>query len=150
MTEAALFEGCCPVLVMPSPAASTEQPRRVLLAWNQSTEALAAVRRALPLLQAADQVEVTLIDPGRSGPERSDPGGALTQMLTRHGVRAEIAVLARTAPTTGDELNRRALEIDADMIVMGAYGHSRFRQAILGGATRDMLEKARIPVFMAR
>ncbi len=150
VTEAALFEGACPVLVLPAPDARLEAPRRILLAWNQSIEALAAVRRALPLLQAADQVEVTVIDPGRSGPERSDPGGALTQMLTRHGVHAEIAVLARTAPTTGDELNRRAMEIDADMIVMGAYGHSRFRQAILGGATRDMLEKAKIPVFMAR
>lgn len=150
VTEAALFEGSCPVLVLPAGTAKAEAPRRILLAWNQSIEALAAVRRALPLLQAAEQVEVTVIDPGRSGPERSDPGGALTQMLTRHGVRAEIAVLARTAPTIGDELNRRATEIDADMIVMGAYGHSRFRQAILGGATRDMLEKAKIPVFMAR
>ena len=49
-----------------------------------------------------------------------------------------------------DELNRRAVEIDADLIVMGAYGHSRFREAILGGATRNMLEKAKVPVLMAR
>ena len=71
-------------------------------------------------------------------------------MLTRHGVRAEIAVLARTAPAISDELIRRATEINAEMIVMGAYGHSRFREAILGGATRNMLEKTNVPVFMAR
>jgi nucleotide-binding universal stress UspA family protein len=150
VTEAALFEGCCPVLIVPASGLPAEPPRRILVAWNQSTEALAAIRRALPLLRAAEAVEITCIDPRRSGIDRSDPGAALTQMLTRHGVRAEIAVLARTAPTISDELNRRAIETGADMIVMGAYGHSRFRQAILGGATRNMLEKSAVPVFMAR
>lgn len=150
VTEAALFEGGCPVLILPSARLPAEPPRRVLVAWNQSLEALAAVRRALPLLQTAETVEITIIDPRRGGPERSDPGGALTQMLTRHGVRAEIAVLARTAATISDEIARRTTEIGADLIVMGAYGHSRFREAILGGATRNMLEKAGVPVFMAR
>ncbi|MGP9803704.1 universal stress protein [Paracoccus sp. NSM] len=149
IAEAALFEGGCPVLVLPH-AEIPANLRRVLVAWNQSAEALAAIRRALPLLRAADRVEVTCIDPRRTSPERSDPGGPLTQMLVRHGVRAEIAVLARTAPTISDELNRRAVEIGADLIVMGAYGHSRFRQAILGGATRNMLEKSAVPVLMAR
>lgn len=149
IAEAALFEGGCPVLVLPH-AEIPANLRRVLVAWNQSAEALAAIRRALPLLRAADRVEVTCIDPRRTSPERSDPGGSLTQMLVRHGVRAEIAVLARTAPTISDELNRRAVEIGADLIVMGAYGHSRFRQAILGGATRNMLEKSAVPVLMAR
>lgn len=150
VVEAALFEGGCPVLVLPGGARQTGTARRVLVAWNQSVEALAAVRRALPLLQEAETVEITVIDPRRAGSERSDPGGALTQMLTRHGVRAEIAVLARTAPAISDEIARRATEISADLIVMGAYGHSRFREAILGGATRSMLEKAAVPVFMAR
>lgn len=150
VTEAALFEGGCPVLVLPDSGLPADPPRRILVAWNQSVEALTAVRRALPLLKAAEMVEITIVDPGRSGPERSDPGGALTEMLTRHGVRAEIAVLARTAPTISDELARRADETEADMIVMGAYGHSRFREAILGGATRNMLEKAKVPVLMAR
>ncbi|MDO5647556.1 universal stress protein [Paracoccus sp. (in: a-proteobacteria)] len=150
VTEAALFEGGCPVLVLPGDAAVTDAPKRIIVAWNQSAEALVAIRRALPLLKTAQAVEVTCIDPRRAGAERSDPGGALTQMLTRHGVRAEIAVLARTEPTISQELNRRAVEIGADLVVMGAYGHSRLREAILGGATRNMLEQARVPVFMAR
>ncbi|MBW7055178.1 universal stress protein [Paracoccus bogoriensis] len=149
IAEAALFEGGCPVLVLPD-ARIPAHLRQILVAWNQSSEALAAIRRALPLLRAADRVEVTCIDPRRNSPENSDPGGLLAQMLVRHGVRAEIAVLARTAPTISDELNRRAVEIGADLIVMGAYGHSRFRQAILGGATRNMLEKSAVPVLMAR
>ncbi|WP_410219172.1 universal stress protein [Paracoccus sp. (in: a-proteobacteria)] len=150
VVEAALFDGSCPVLVLPEGSTPALPPQRALVAWNQSTEALAAIRRALPLLKAARSVEVTCIDPRRSGPERSDPGGSLTQMLTRHGVRVEIAVLARTAPRISDEINRRAVEIGADLVVMGAYGHSRLRQAILGGATRNMLEQAKVPVFMAR
>ena len=148
-TEAALFEGAAPILIVPG---ELKEPfgKKILIAWNQSNEAMASVRRALPLLQAADSVEITVIDPSPNGPERSDPGGALGQMLTRHGVKAEISVLARTQPLISDILNRRATEIGADMVVMGAYGHSRFRQAILGGATRNMLEKAQVPVLMAR
>lgn len=149
VTEAALFEGTAPVLIVPE---ELQEPfgKRILIAWNQSNEAMAAVRRALPLLEAAESVEITVVDPSPNGPERSDPGGALGQMLTRHGVNTEIAVLARTQPLISDILNRRAMEIGADMIVMGAYSHSRFRQAILGGATRNMLEKAEVPVLMAR
>ena len=58
-------------------------------------------------------------------------------------------MLARTLPRVSEVLCRHARDIDADMIVMGGYGHSRFREAILGGATRDMLEIAEIPVLMA-
>lgn len=148
--EAAMFEGNCPVLVLPSDKPPAFPPRRVLVAWNQSAEAMAAVRRAMPLLISAESVELTVVDPKPSGPERSDPGGALCQMLVRQGANANIAVLARTERLISDILIRRATEIDADMIVMGAYGHSRFREAILGGATRSMLEKSPVPVLMAR
>lgn len=149
ITEAALFEGSAPVLIVPGEL-SEPFGKRILIAWNQSSEAMVAVRRSMPLLQAADAVEITVVDPSPNGPERSDPGGALCQMLTRQGVKAEIAVLARTMPQISDILTHRATEIGADMVVMGAYGHSRFRQAILGGATRNMLEKAKVPVLMAR
>lgn len=154
ITEAALFEGCAPVLILPEQAppmtVPMTAPDRIMLAWNQSEEALAAARRALPLLVAAKNVEITVIDPPRNGAERSDPGGALCQMLTRHGAKVDIAVLARTQPKISDILNRRATETGADLLVMGAYGHSRFREAILGGATRDILEEAKVPVFLAR
>ncbi len=148
--EAAMFEGGCPVLVVPPQGLTDFSPNRVLIAWNQSSEAMTAIRRALPLLRQADCVEIAIIDPNRAGIEGDDPGSALAQMLTRHGVKAEIAIIARTIGAVSDEINRRALDTDADMIVMGAYGHSRFREAILGGATRNMLEKSALPVFMAR
>ena len=150
VTEAALFEGSAPVLIVPDTGLPEGFAGKVMIAWNQSEEAMTAVRRALPLLKRAESVEITVVDPSPTGPERSDPGGALAQMLNRHGVRVDVAVLARTQTLISDIIDHRAGEIGANLIVMGAYGHSRFREAILGGATRSMLGKARIPVLMAR
>lgn len=147
--EAALFEGMAPVLVVPEKGMASADPRRVVVAWNQSREALVAARRALPFLKRAENVTILVIDPPTHGPERSDPGGLLCQLLVRHGVHAEVTVLARTLPRVSDVLVRHLREVNADLLVMGAYGHSRFREAILGGATRDMLEKAEVPVFLA-
>ena len=149
VAEAALFEGQAPVLVLPDARPLAHLPERIVIGWNQSREAMVAVRRALPLLKAAKAVEIAVIDPPHHGPERSDPGGMLCQMLVRHGVKAEVSVLARSMPRISDVLNRHLRDVDADLLVMGAYGHSRFREAILGGATRNMLEQAEVPVFMA-
>ncbi|MCF8511881.1 MAG: universal stress protein [Rhodobacteraceae bacterium] len=148
--ESSMFEGKAPVLVLPEKGlGAAAEPKRVIVAWNQSAEAMIAARQALPFLKAAERVEITVIDPPPHGPERSDPGGLLCQLLVRHGVHAEVSVLARSLPRVSDVLVRHILDQNADLLVMGAYGHSRFREAILGGATRNMLEKAEIPVFMA-
>ncbi|TQS71645.1 universal stress protein [Rhodobacteraceae bacterium] len=147
--EASMFEGNAPVMIVPDDFNGKLSGRRVVVAWNQSIEALEAVRDALPLLKAAERVDITVIDPPAHGPERSDPGGALCQMLVRHGVQADVTVLAKTLPRISDIINRHVRDTNADMIVMGAYGHSRFREAILGGATRHMLEMAEVPVIMS-
>jgi nucleotide-binding universal stress UspA family protein len=149
IVESALFEGRAPVLVVPDQGEPLRQPKTVLVAWNESVEAMTAVRKALPFLTGADLVRIAVIDPPQHGPERSDPGGLLAQMLARHGVACEIDVLSKTLTRVSDILNRHAADTAADLIVMGAYGHSRFREAILGGATRNMLEQATVPVLMA-
>ncbi|MAU51844.1 MAG: universal stress protein [Roseovarius sp.] len=149
VTESALFEGRTPVLVAPAGTRPVPKPGRILLGWNESSEALGATRAALPLLRAAEIVHVVVIDPPVHGPNRSDPGGLLSQYLARHGVKVEIDVLSKTLPRVSDVLLRHVTDMDADMVVMGAYGHSRFREAIFGGATRYMLEQATVPVFMA-
>ncbi|MGV8954666.1 MAG: universal stress protein [Cypionkella sp.] len=150
VVEAALFDGKAPVLVLPAKGLGTNTlPKRIVLAWNQSAEAMIAARRALPLLKGADAVNITVVDPVTSGADRSDPGGLLCQMLVRHGVHADVAVLARSQARVSEVLMRHATEFGADLMVMGAYGHSRLREAILGGATRNMLENATIPVLLA-
>lgn len=149
VVEAAMFQGNAPVVVLaegrPVPAA----PKRVVVAWNESAEAMVAVRRALPLLKAAETVNVCIVAPERHSAESSDPGAELSKMLSRHGVRVEVSILAQTLPRVSEVIARHVADLDADLLVMGAYGHSRFREAILGGATRNMLEHAKVPVFMA-
>lgn len=150
VVEAALFEGDCPVLIIPETGLHQNFYHRILVGWNQASEAMVATRRALPFLRRADMVEIAVVDPSPYGPEGSEPGGLLATWLNRHGIKTDIAVLAKTLPRVSEILNRRAIETGASMIVMGAYGHSRFREAILGGATRNMLEQAQVPVLMAR
>jgi len=150
ITEAALFEGGAPVLVVPSGAQDLPEFRRIVLAWNQSAEAIHATRAALPLLQGAELVNLVIVNPPAQGAERSDPGGMLATLLVRHGVEAEVSVVAKTLPRTSDVLRRHLLDKDAQLMVMGAYGRSRLREAILGGATREMLEGCESALFLAR
>jgi len=149
LVEACLFEARVPVLVVPEKRAPTTAPKTIVIGWNESDEALGAVRAAMPLLKQAEKVHVVVIDPPKHGPNRSDPGGLLSVWLARHNVHAEIDVLSKTMPRISDVLLRHADDLAADLVVMGAYGHSRFREAILGGATRYMLEQSKLPVFMA-
>ncbi len=147
--EAALFDGNAAVLVLPDVPPPARVARKITIAWNQSNEALNAIRRALPLLIAADEVSVVVVNPPVHSLERSDPGGMLTQMLARHGVRCEVVVLAKTLPRVSDVLMRYMTDSASDLLVMGAYGHSRLREAILGGATRNVLENTEFPVLLA-
>jgi nucleotide-binding universal stress UspA family protein len=149
IVEAAMFQGQTPALVLADGVAPTASPDKVVLAWNESTEAMAAIRRALPLLVAAQSVNICIVAPDRHGPDAADPGSELSKLLTRHGVEVEVSILPQTLSRVSEVIARHVADQDADLLVMGAYGHSRFREAILGGATRNMLEHAKVPVFMA-
>ncbi len=149
VVEAAMFQGNSPVVVLADGKAVPLKPKRVVVAWNESAEAMASIRRALPLLQAAEEVNICIVAPERHSTESTDPGEELSKMLSRHGVSVEVTILAQTLPRVSEVIARHVADLDADLLVMGAYGHSRFREAILGGATRSMLEHAKVPVFMA-
>lgn len=148
--EATLFGTGAPVLVIPQAEIDYDAPfGRLLVAWNESDEAMEAVRKGMPALKSADRVGIVMVDPPAHSPERSDPGGAICVMLSRHGIKAEVAILSRTMPRVAEVMNRHVQDRGFDLIVMGAYGHSRFREALIGGATREMLETATVPVLMA-
>ncbi|MBF9058887.1 universal stress protein [Rhodobacterales bacterium HKCCSP123] len=149
VVEAAMFQGNAPVVVLAEGKPVPLKPKRVVVAWNESAEAMTSIRRALPLLQAADEVNICIVAPERHSSESTDPGEELSRMLSRHGVSIEVTILAQTLPRVSEVIARHVADLDADLLVMGAYGHSRFREAILGGATRSMLEHAAVPVFMA-
>lgn len=146
--EGLLFEADCPVVVVPQGTASP-RPDRIVIGWNESTEAMRAVRAAIPFLQQASAVHIAIVDPPETGPERSDPGGALAVFLSRHGIKSDIQVMTRQGSRISERLSQHVTETGSEMLVMGGYGHSRFREAVLGGATREMLQNSKVPVLMA-
>jgi nucleotide-binding universal stress UspA family protein len=148
--EGALFAGGGPVVVLPAGQLPARFGQTVTLAWDGGNEALTAARAALPLLSRAARVSIAIVNPGRADVGGSEPGADLSRMLSRHGVKTEIALLPMTGPHISDDLNRHVRDTGSDLLVMGAYGHSRLRQMILGGTTSAMLEKAEVPVLFAR
>lgn len=150
ITEAALFAARLPVLLVPRGGTVAPQPRRIVVGWDDGPEALAAVRAALPLMQKADSVQIVVIDPPRHGPEQTDPGQDVSLMLSRHGVSADVVILARTMPRVSDMLVRQVGDSGAELLVMGAYGHARFQQTVFGGTTRRMLSDVPVALLLAR
>jgi nucleotide-binding universal stress UspA family protein len=137
-----------PVLVMPYAGTFDAVGKRVLLAWNASREATRATTDALPFLKAASQVIVSPVKPDRAA-HGDAPGADIGLYLTRHGVRVEVAAIEGTELDAGNALLSRAADLSIDLIVMGAYGHSRVSELILGGVTRTMLESMTVPVLMS-
>jgi nucleotide-binding universal stress UspA family protein len=138
-----------PVLVVPAAGGREALGRRVTVAWNGSANALRAITSAIPLLQKAEQVCLVVFngDDG-SGLHGEEPGADMAQYLARHGIR--IDVTAASAPAgEGEALLAFAADKESDLIVMGAYGHARLREVLLGGATRTALRSSPIPLWMA-
>lgn len=150
LAEACLFQAERPVLMLPDGVDAPATGGRIVLAWNDGNEALSAARHAMPYLKAAAQVDIVMIDPPQTGPGRSDPGGQLSMYLTRHGVKTQLAVVGKNGTSIAEKIQRKADDVNATMIVMGGYGHSRLREAVFGGSSRDMLETCRLPLLMAR
>lgn len=144
-----LFAGR-PVLFVPYAGRFQKLGTRVLVAWNASREAARAVRDALPLLERAKRVDVVAFDPQGGGADHGErPGADIALYLARHGVKASAAEQHGSGIEIGAQILSRAADMDADLIVMGAYGHSRLRERVLGGATRTLLESMTVPVLMS-
>jgi nucleotide-binding universal stress UspA family protein len=137
-----------PVLIVPPVGRFESACRRVFVAWNASREAVRAVGDALPLLLDAEAVTILSIT-AEPSVESEQPASALTQHLARHGVEAEATAIVAKDPAVGALLLARAADFRADLIVMGAYGHSRTRELLLGGATRHLLQHTSVPLLMS-
>lgn len=149
IVEGALFHAHLPVLFVPRGVPMEPWPRRIVVGWDDGPQALAAIRAALPLLVKAETVYIVVVDPPRHDNARPDPGHDLSQVLSRHGVSAEVVVMPRTLPQISDVLLRQATDNSAGLVVMGAYGHSRFQETVFGGTTRRMLVEAKVPLLLA-
>lgn len=139
-----------PLLVLPRSNEHILDLDQVVVGWNGGKEAARAVFDAIPLLQSAKSVHVVCVDPKneeRVTPE--EPGRRIVATLQRHKIKSEAKTMEGGGESAGKALLKHAQEINAGLIVMGAYGHSRLREFVFGGATRHVLDDMTRPVLMS-
>jgi nucleotide-binding universal stress UspA family protein len=145
-----VLESGRPVVVIPFIGASQPIGKRVMVAWNASREAVRAVNDAMPLLVEADTVEVLAINPPAGDTGDGDiPCADICLHLARHGINAVAQSMQAADIKAGDLLLSRAADQGVDLIVMGAYGHSRFREIVLSGVSRHLFKHMTVPVLFS-
>lgn len=151
LPEHLVLHGGRPVLIVPYAGAFAHLDKHALVAWDGSRAATRAVTDALPLLRHSTRVSLAVFNPERRhGMHGEQPGADIALYLARHGVRVEVLQQV-TAPgiDVGNALLSLAADIGADLLVMGAYGHQRWREIVLGGVTRRLLQSMTLPVLMS-
>lgn len=150
LLEAVLHTSGRPVYVVPYIGRFEHKTRRAVIAWDGSKKAVRAVNDAIPMLMARDEVDVLVVNPKKRSDEfGGQQGENLVDHLARYGVKAK--VVQRTHPEVGVDtviLNHIA-DTGADLLVMGAFGHSRLREKAFGGVTNSILHQMTAPVMMS-
>lgn len=147
--EYVLLHSARPVLVIPAKGSFGAIGERVTVAWNGSVNAVRAITSAIPLLRRARHVGLVVFNPATDGgPHGELPGADMGLYLARHGIKVDVST-ADADTNAGEALLQHAARAGSDLIVMGAYGHSRFREILLGGATRSALLASPLPLWMA-
>jgi nucleotide-binding universal stress UspA family protein len=138
-----------PVLIVPYSGRFESIGSRVLIAWDASMAATRAVTSALPLLKCAQIIDVAVFNPeAQPQADGAVPGSDIATWLARHDVKVEI-MQRQAGHDIGGALLALARELNSDLIIMGGYGHARFRELLLGSVTRAVLESMTVPVLMA-
>ena len=144
-----LMQSAHPVLIVPFANQKIKPLSRALIAWDASITATRAASGALPLLQTASVVDVVVFNASAQDEAHGEvAGGDLAVYLARHGVVVNV-ISRRTDIDIGNALLSLCADQESDLLVMGGYGHTRFREILLGGATRTVLESMTLPVLMA-
>jgi nucleotide-binding universal stress UspA family protein len=145
--EAALFDAGRPVLLVPYIQRSGVKLDRILVGWDGSRSAARAVGDALPFLKRAKSVEIVTV--GERAKSDEVPGADIAHHLARHGVTIEVKEIVAADVDVANVLLSHANDISADLMVIGGYGHSRFREFVLGGVTRSILATMTIPTLLS-
>ena len=139
-----------PLIVLPDLRKAYELPQRITIAWDESHEAARAVHDALRFLQIAKTVQVITVSRNETDERTSMlSSDDLRKHLSRHDIEVDVLSVERSIKGTGATILQSAVEHNSDMIVMGAYGHTRLTEAILGGATNHMLKHSTIPLLLS-
>ncbi|MXN66222.1 universal stress protein [Stappia sp. GBMRC 2046] len=146
LIEAVLFESGVPVLVVPY-IGSQLKMKNVLVAWDGSPTASRAVHAALPLLAMAEKVTVMMVETGKVS--HGQPGADIATYLARHNLDVTVDLVPRPQTGIADAILNYVSDQGVDMVAMGGYGHSRMREFLFGGATREILAAMTVPILMA-
>jgi nucleotide-binding universal stress UspA family protein len=139
-----------PSLVIPYIGPAPTLGQRVTVAWDASREAARAVNDALPLLERAQAVDVVTVNPsGAPFGHGEQPGADIALHLARHGIKIEVRRIETRDLDVANTILSHLADRGSDLLVMGAYGHSRLRELVLGGVTRTILREMTVPVLMA-
>ncbi len=146
-----LFSGGVPVLIVPNDWNGAPPGKRVVVAWNASREARRAIGDAMPAITTAEVVTVLVVDSEKSDiAYGEEPGADVALYLTRHGAKVDVRHLSSGGRSVAETIMDEAGRTQADLIVLGAYSHSRSTEIIFGGVTRSFLAEASIPLLMSR
>jgi len=146
--ERLALESGRPVLVIPYAGRYPIVGRNVVIAWKPGRESARAVFDALPLLQGAENVHILEIKT-RDDERGLAPDTSIAAALARHGIKPSIRTSVAPDISVGDELLSRLSDLDADLLVMGAYGHSRMRELVFGGLTRHIARHMTVPTLLS-
>jgi nucleotide-binding universal stress UspA family protein len=146
LIEAILFDAGAPAMIVP-PAVKELKLGRAVVAWDDTVQSSRALRAALPLLARTGAVDVVMVSEAWKW-TAGVPGADIADHLARHGISVTVNRIDNTRNDVGATLLDAAAKAKADWLLMGAYGHNRMRQLLLGGATRTVLAGATIPVFL--
>lgn len=144
--EGFLIDSGRPVLVIPYVGNYENIGENITFAWNASRESARAASAALPVFKLAKKVTVLWVNANEEGDDL--PGAEIATNLARHGVNVETKHSVSALPEVGDEILSRISDLSSDLLVMGAYGHSRLREFIFGGASHHILRHMTVPVLM--
>lgn len=148
--DGALFSSPAPVILFGDSGQVNLAPKTVLVAWNATRQCALAVRQSMDMILQAKNVHVALVDPTASPSAMGEePGADAATYLARRGAQVTVDTLASGGRDPAIVLQRHANDIGAELIVMGAYGHSRLRERIFGGTTQTTLDHVGTPVLMA-
>ena len=146
-----LFEAGRPILFVPREGHYATVGERPVVAWNGTRESARAAFDAIPLLSAAEVVRLVAVDPHRSDAKTGlAPAADFAASLARHGLKIESHVTYSGDIAVADALLNMLADVGADLLVMGCYGHSRIREMLFGGVTRQILQQMTAPVLMSR
>ena len=148
--DGVLFSSGRPMLLLPNDWRGTAPGSNVLVAWDGSKEASRAINDALPFIDNAAATTVVIVDPNvRDNRFGEEPGAEIATALARHCSKTTLDRIPSSGRHISDALLTRAIDANADLIVMGGYGHSQLRETIFGGVSREMISKSTIPLLLS-